>query len=367
MLDQLLQCQKPSTTKVDSARGAIAHDEHLFIITHQAYELWFKQILYEIDSVRALLQRRDTSEMCNMVVTSRLARISLIWRLLTEQVQILETMTPLDFMEFRANLSPASGFQSVQFRLIENKLGIRNDLRTNYGKNYYIKVFEDPEAIETVSRSEKEPSLLDLVDAWLQRTPGLEEDGFDFWSKYKEVIESTNEEIKCKAENESDPEKKNQHREEYIRRKELFESIFDVEKYNALRERGERRLTHKAFQGALMVSLYRDEPRFNQPFQVLNHLMEIDALITKWRYNHVQMVLRMLGSQQMGTGGSSGYHYLRSTLSDRYKVFVDICNLSTYLIPREACPPLTPSMKKRLSIMEDIKEDKEDLYDQINI
>ena len=138
MLDQLLECQKPITTKVDSTRGAIAHDEHLFIITHQAYELWFKQIIYEIDSVRDLLQRLDSSEMCNLVVTSRLRRISLIWRLLTEQVQILETMTPLDFMEFRANLSPASGFQSVQFRLIENKLGMRNDLRTNYGKNYYI-------------------------------------------------------------------------------------------------------------------------------------------------------------------------------------------------------------------------------------
>ena len=55
-----------------------------------------------------------------------------------------------------------------------------------------------------------------------------------------------------------------------------------------------------------MISLYRDEPRFNQPYHILTLLMDIDSLITKWRYNHVQMVLRMLGSHQMGTGGSSG-------------------------------------------------------------
>lgn len=76
--------------------------------------------------------------------------------------------------------------------------------------------------------------------------------------------------------------------------------------------------------------------------------------------NHVQMVLRMIGSHQFGTGGSSGYHYLRSTLSDRYKVFVDLFNLSTFLIPRDCIPTLTASMKRKLSIMEDIIEDEND-------
>lgn len=288
-------------------------------------------------------------------------------QLLVDQVQILETMTPLDFMDFRANLAPASGFQSVQFRLIENKLGVKNELRTNYGKSYYIKVFEDKKVIDRVTRSEQEPSLLDLIEKWLEKTPGLEEDGFNFWGKYKAVIDATNEEIRESAEREQDPQQKEILMEEYKRKKELFESIFDVNKHNALRSRGDRRFSHRALQGALMVSLYRDEPRFNQPYHILNQLMDIDSLITKWRYNHVQMVLRMLGSQQMGTGGSSGYHYLRSTLSDRYKIFVDICNLSTFLIPRHAIPPLTASMKKRLSVMEDIQEDLGEIYDQLNI
>lgn len=75
----------------------------------------------------------------------------------------------------------------------------------------------------------------------------------------------------------------------------------------------------------------------------------------------------MLGSQQMGTGGSSGYHYLRSTLSDRYKVFMDICNLSTFLIPRDYIPPLTARMKKRLSIMEDIAEQFDDFTVQDSV
>lgn len=98
------------------------------------------------------------------------------------------------------------------------------------------------------------------------------------------------------------------------KKREQFESIFDEKTHEALVKRGERRFTHKALMGAILITFYRDEPRFNQPYQLLSSLMDIDALITKWRYNHVLLVQRMLGSQQLGTGGSSGYHYLRSTL-----------------------------------------------------
>lgn len=260
-------------------------------------------------------------------------------------------------MEFRANLAPASGFQSVQFRLIENKLGVKNELRTNYGKSNYLKIFEDPAVIANVQNSEDEPSLLDLIGLWLERTPGLDDrEDFNFWTRYTGVVNNMLDETRQQAEDETDPVAKELILDEYRRKKELFDSIFDVQKHNALVARGDRRFSHRAMQGALMISLYRDEPRFNQPYHILNLLMDIDSLITKWRYNHVQMVLRMLGSHQMGTGGSSGYHYLRSTLSDRYKVFVDICNLSTFLIPRCYIPALTAKMKKRLSIMEDIIE-----------
>jgi len=104
-----------------------------------------------------------------------------------EQVTILETMTPLDFMAFRDLLCPASGFQSLQFRLLENKLGVKQELRVKYN---YIKIFgRDPEAIEAIKRSEKEHSLSTLVQSWLSRTPGLETHDFDFWGKYKRAVE----------------------------------------------------------------------------------------------------------------------------------------------------------------------------------
>ena len=100
-------------------------------------------------------------------------------------------------------------------------------------------MIEDSKAIEIMTQSEKEPSLLDLVDKWLKRTPELEKEGLDFWSKYRNVVDSMNEDIKRQAEAETDVEKEAQLNDEYVRRKELFYSIFDVNTYNTLRERGE--------------------------------------------------------------------------------------------------------------------------------
>lgn len=210
-------------------------------------------------------------------------QITASWQLLVDQVTILETMTPLDFMEFRNFLSPASGFQSVQFRLLENKLGVRNDLRTNYGKNYYLKIFEDPTVIDTIKKAEEELSLCELLQIWLERTPGLESSDFNFWEQYKQVVTDMLEQSRKEAEAEEESAARKAGLDEYRRRCDLFDSIFDVGKHNALMARGDRRFTHKALQGALMISLYRDEPRFNLPFQILLLLMDIDSLITKWR------------------------------------------------------------------------------------
>jgi len=271
---------------------------------------------------------------------------------------ILETMTPLDFMEFRGYLTPSSGFQSLQFRLLENKLGIRQEHRVRYNQSNYAKVFgNDPVAMAELERSEEEPSLCDLVQRWLERTPGLDEEhSFNFWPHYHRTVESLIEDQLREAELTKDEVLKSHLLLECQKKKELFDSIFDVEIHNALVARGERRFSHKALQGAIMITFYRDEPRFNQPHQLLSLLMDIDSLITKWRYNHVMLVQRMIGSQQIGTGGSSGYQYLRSTLSDRYKVFLDLFNLSTFMVPRKYIPPLSRQMKNRLSIREDFPQ-----------
>lgn len=98
-------------------------------------------------------------------------------------------MTPLDFMDFRDYLSPASGFQSLQFRLFENKLGVKTEHRVKYNQKYSHVFGTEPEAIEAIQKSEQDPSLGDLVQRWLERTPGLELDGFNFWGKFKDSVD----------------------------------------------------------------------------------------------------------------------------------------------------------------------------------
>ncbi|KAL2727038.1 hypothetical protein V1478_007316 [Vespula squamosa] len=363
-LDKILSAQKLLSAEYNEE----VHDEHLFIITHQAYELWFKQIIYELDSVRSLFTSdsnvynttNHTSKIQNGVhilnesrtleILRRLNRIVLILKLLVDQVTILETMTPLDFMAFRDYLCPASGFQSLQFRLLENKLGVKQEHRVRYNQNYMRVFGRDPKAIEEIKRSEEDPSLSCLVQRWLARTPGLESYDFDFWGKYKRAVEQMLFEQEQTAQGQSEEQTKIYLTSNVQSRQAIFETIFNESLHNALVSRGERRFSYAALQGAVMITLYRDEPRFSQPHQILTALMDIDSLITKWRYNHVIMVQRMIGSQQLGTGGSSGYQYLKSTLSDRYKVFLDLFNLSTFLIPRHLIPPLTKQMKTRLSI-----------------
>ncbi|KAK7922215.1 hypothetical protein WMY93_009117 [Mugilogobius chulae] len=334
------------------------HDEHLFIVTHQAYELWFKQILYELDSVRDIFISGHVRDERNMLkVNTRIHRIVMILRLLVDQFAVLETMTALDFFDFRDYLSPASGFQSLQFRLLENRIGVPDNLRVPYNRRHYRDNFKGHDS-ELLQATEQEPSLLRLVEEWLERTPGLEVEGFNFWERLEiNIFEGlTSEKEKLELGQRLDVgfvfvfgaeygrrRGEQELMEELVKQKELFTSLFDEKRHDHLLSKGERRLSYKALQGALMIYFYREEPRFQVPFQLLTSLMDIDTLMTKWRYNHVCMVHRMIGSKA-GTGGSSGYHYLRSTVSDRYKVFVDLFNLATFLVPRHWVPKLNPNV-----------------------
>ncbi|XP_057275145.1 tryptophan 2,3-dioxygenase [Pezoporus wallicus] len=342
-LNKILNAQELQSEK----KGKQIHDEHLFIVTHQAYELWFKQILWEMDSVRVIFQNGQVRDERNMLkVITRINRISMILKLLVEQFSVLETMTALDFFDFRYYLSPASGFQSLQFRLLENKIGVPQSLRVPYNRRHYRDNFKGQD-YELLLQSEQEPTLLQLVEAWLERTPGLDAEGFDFWGQFEvNVLKGLEEEftlLQAKPESEE----KDDELSEFQKQKDVLLSLFDEKRHEHLLSKGERRLSYKALKGALMIYFYREEPRFQVPFQLLTSLMDIDVLMTKWRYNHVCMVHRMIGSKA-GTGGSSGYQYLRSTVSDRYKVFVDLFNLSTFLVPRHWIPKMNPSIHKFL-------------------
>ncbi|HEY4440021.1 MAG TPA: tryptophan 2,3-dioxygenase family protein [Candidatus Elarobacter sp.] len=138
------------------------HDELLFIVIHQVYELWFKQTLHELDAAVRFLDDDDL-----LRVGKAFRRIHAIQRVLETQVDILETMTPADFNAFRSGLNPASGFQSAQFRAIEFRCGVR-------GHEGYLKHLElTPAERAELERRLHEPTLYDALKGTLQRA------GFD--------------------------------------------------------------------------------------------------------------------------------------------------------------------------------------------
>jgi len=107
-----------------------AHDELQFIVVHQVYELWFKLVRHEIDEIQRLLRAGGEPALRNVVRLCR--RIESILKVLVQQIHVLETMRPADFLAFRAHLNPASGFQSVQFREVECALGLKDETLASY-------------------------------------------------------------------------------------------------------------------------------------------------------------------------------------------------------------------------------------------
>lgn len=343
-LAKVLNAQTPRSKE----HGVEAHDETLFIIVHQVYELWFKQILHEIKSIINIFSSNFIEERDLGIVVNRLNRVTEIQKILIDQIRILETMSPADFLEFRGFLTPASGFQSVQFRVLENYLGLPNSHRVHYHNTSYLNYFKEDHQTQLEETMEQQ-SLLQLVVAWLERTPFIEFGEFDFWKEYRLAVEKM-----LDADREmtmSNPLLDDTSRTEQLKSHEktemAFQALFDEEKYNQLYEKGEKRLSYRACKAALFIYLYRDQPVLNLPYRFLTLLTDIDELLTTWRYRHVMMVQRMIGVK-LGTGGSSGYYYLKSTLSDNYKVFLDLFHLSTYLIPHSKLPVLTDDVKRNL-------------------
>ncbi len=342
-LHKLLDSQAPESAK----HGFHAHDEMLFIIVHQVYELWFKQILHEMDSVIEIFNQDYVDEKNVGIAVHRLSRITEIQKLLIDQLRVLETMTALDFLEFRDVLYPASGFQSYQFRLVENKFGMDPDQRLLYNKEVYTSHLSSPHQ-EIVKDTENDSSLFNFVERWLVRTPFLDFHGFNFWSHYRKAVEDMLNADKQAILNNpiSSEEEKKQQLAEVAANEENFDALLDEGRHNHLLAARKRRLSHKATQAALLIELYRDEPILHLPFRLLTVLMDIDENFTTWRYRHALMVHRMIGNK-IGTGGSTGYNYLKATV-DKYKVFVGLFNLSTFLIPRSKLPALPEEVRKNL-------------------
>ncbi|MDP9230006.1 MAG: tryptophan 2,3-dioxygenase, partial [Bacteroidota bacterium] len=179
-LDKILNSQVLESEKSNQP----AHDEMLFIIIHQTYELWFKQLHYEANSIVEIMRKpalNDNSPELQVVV-HRLSRMVTILRVLVHQIDIMETMTPMDFLDFRDMLRPASGFQSWQFKLLEAKLGLKFEQR--HGQEYYTHQLKQ-EHIDIIKKAEDEKSLLDLVNSWLERIPFFKDE--ENWKKFPSI------------------------------------------------------------------------------------------------------------------------------------------------------------------------------------
>ena len=328
-LDKILGAQRLES---DNEGNKHAHDEMLFIIIHQTYELWFKQILFEVGSVIDIMSQPNIQDNSPdlFVANHRLRRVITITQVLIDQINILETMTALDFLDFRNMLRPASGFQSIQFKLLEAYLGLKMDQR--FGKEYYISQLK-PEDAETIKNAELKKPLIALVNDWLERMPFFDNKDFwpgwegeekvhPFWKAYDAIYS---------------------------------ESLVQGEKFNLSRfeeimladeKKPEWSLSPKARRAALFILMYRDYPLLQLPFQLINVLLEIDEHLATWRYRHMNMVHRMIGTRT-GTGGSTGKQYLKGALDSHY-IFAEFAELTSFMIERNRLPELSPALRKRL-------------------
>jgi tryptophan 2,3-dioxygenase len=324
-LDKILDAQGLESDRL----GQHAHDEMLFIIIHQSYELWFKQILFEVGTVHEIFSKENVNDNSPelAVAVRRMNRVTEILKVLVHKVDILETMTPLDFLDFRDMLRPASGFQSMQFKILETVLGLTIEER--HGKEYVTSQLTPNDAQSIYDLAKKTP-LISLINDWLERMPFFTEPHFwmdweggrDFWSVYRDTY----------ADSLGEGEKQN------VR---VFEELF----LSDLNNEG-RKISDKARRAALFIMLYRDYPIMQNPYRILNQLLEVDELLATWRWRHMNMVHRMIGIR-VGTGGSSGKNYLREAALKHY-IFNEFAELTSFLVERNRLPKLTRTLEAKL-------------------
>ena len=225
------------------------HDEMLFIIIHQVYELWFKELLHELDSI---IERLNSDQ---PLMAHRLVRRCIeIERILVSQIDVLETMTPRDFLAFRDQLMPASGFQSVQFRELECVSGLKEPR--------FLKGYEP--GSEEHARLESrlaQPSIGDAFYAMLSRS------GFEL------------------------PQEPGH-------------------------DEASREAAHMQRIGELK-RIYQDAEKHYSLYLLAESLIEYDEMFSMWRLRHIKMVERMIGSKT-GTGGSEGAAYLKKTVERQF-------------------------------------------------
>ncbi len=340
-VDKILSAQHPRS----HAAGQGVHDEMLFIQFHQIYELWFKQILFELDDVLERLSGKVVSEDDMQPILTYLGRVVEIFKQMEGMIDVLETMPPQSFIDFREHLGTASGFQSAQFRLIETRLGLQRKSRLCVFHGQFDDNLKD-DTKAAIKDMEAKPSLFAALDSWLSRTPFVNLEGYAFWKEYRTAAYGMFDQKIADAKANLSGEVLEKELEAIERGKQKFESIFDENQHQKAQEEGRWRLSWKALQAALFITIYRENPMLQAPYSLLKYVMDVDALLARWRLRHALMVQRMVG-MGVGTGGSSGYEYLMNTVQS-HRIFSDLFALSTYLIPSHRLPTLPEEIKKEM-------------------
>lgn len=345
-LDTLLDLQ----SGLDPNEDNLLPDELHFIIVHQVYELWFKLVIRSIRLARDELSKPTVAEEVIPNVVHHLRRLSAILSLCVQQFEVMETLTPQDFLAFRDKLIPSSGFQSFQMREMEILLGLDESQRILYGKIdplEHIRVMggKSPAgklAWSRIVQARSEMSMLEALNEWLYRTPiqGSQPD-----DEGDELVVSTFLDAYLDA--------ADTHHASGLSRlvaalgeekRETLETRINSSKESARQflfaedvSEDERPRIRRIRASVLFIESYRQLPLLAWPRLLLDLIVQTEQQLLLFRNRHVRMVERIIG-RRTGTGGSSGVGYLDKTLS--YRIFVDLWAIRTALLPTYALPPL---------------------------
>lgn len=345
-LDRLLELQDGLGTHDDD----LLEDELHFIITHQVFELWFKLILRETRMARDRMAVPRVAEEVIPMVVHHLKRVNTVLGLAVKQFDVMETLTPQDFLEFRSKLGTASGFQSFQMRELELLLGLEPTERKAHGHGnpieYILKTAGTSQTgkgiIARLEKAKEGPSLRDVIHQWLYRTPiqgsnpgtpGDENVARSFLNNYLAAMKRQNEyQIKqLLADGDGGNEKEIRRKFEAVTaQSEQFLSAQDI-------ETTDRKRISRIRVGVLFIESYRELPLLSWPRLLLDTLVELEEQFIAFRFRHARMVERIIG-RRVGTGGSPGVDYLDTTT--KYRIFKELWAVRTLLLPRNFLPEL---------------------------
>lgn len=344
-VEQLLSLQRGLHEDDES----ITNDEVLFITVHQVAELWFKLMLRELTSVRALFRKNPVPDQSLAAVTRSLRRCVTILESATQHWRVVETLTPRDYLGFRDQLIGASGFQSAQIREIEILLGLEDEKRIAcMGESSYKDLLKNDDGTPSVAlkrvekRIDQGASLKDALYDWLARTPIDGSSEPEHVERYLEHFlaahhEQSKRTLESAKKTVSTPRDIELLEERYDRDMRQAAAFLRAEEKPDLSD--EERTHRRHIRAALVfIESHRELPRLSWPREVVETMLSLEQAMIVWRQRHARMVERMIG-RRTGTGGSGGVDYLDATAL-RYRIFDEIWAVRSLLLRRDLVPEL---------------------------